>query len=50
MKCPAYKDATLAFTERQGGNRPSGDSSEHRYRDDEQRDKPRKSFLRDLFN
>ncbi|MDP2029553.1 MAG: zf-TFIIB domain-containing protein [Thiobacillus sp.] len=52
-------DKFIEIAERQAGNRSRGDSSdraheserhERHYRDDEYQGKPRKSFLRDLFD
>lgn len=49
-------DKFIEHAERQIGDRPRSDSSDrsrgsgHHYRDDEYRGKPRKSFLRDLFD
>ena len=51
-------DKFIEHSERQAGDRPRGDSSEwgrapvrqDHCRDDEYRGKPRKSFLRDLFD
>ena len=46
-------DKFIEHAERQGGDRPRGDypeRQERHYRDDEYRGKPRKSFLRELFD
>ncbi|BBP02981.1 hypothetical protein TPL01_22350 [Sulfuriferula plumbiphila] len=49
-------DKFIEHAERQAGDRPRGDplgqarEPERHYRDDEYRGKPRKSFLRDLFD
>ena len=43
-------DKFIAHAERQAGDRPRDAHAEGRYRDDEYRGKPRKSFLRELFD
>ena len=46
-------DKFIEHAERQAGDRSRGDYAERQerhYRDDEYRGKPRKSFLRDLFD
>lgn len=56
-ECPACKDATLTITERQGIEidycpecRGVWLDRGERHRDDDYRYKPRKSFLRELFD